>query len=174
MTADEALAFLAAHQPMPNCPASPGNSELTDELCDRYVDALDRLFDVPDTRCVPLLLGSFPDRTGVGMYNRVEDVLTRFPAAVVVPHLEASLRSDRAGVRYWSAQIAASFPDPRLIEPLAELLHEGDRDIRFFTVAALAEIDSEQVRPLLERMSRTETDDEVRTVIEDALTRGGA
>ena len=172
MTTDEALAFLAAHQPMPNCPASPGEPELTDELCNRCIDALDCFSDEtnrPDPRCIPLLLGSFPDRTGIGMYNRVEEVVMRYPADVVVPHLEGTLRSDRSGVRYWSAQIVASFPDPRLIEPLAALLRDDDRDVRFFAVVALAEIDSARVTPQLERTLRTESDDEIRTVLEDTL-----
>jgi HEAT repeat protein len=163
MTCDEAIAFLHAHQPMPDC------EELTDELADTYIEVLDYFSEHPDVRCIPLLLNSFPDDPGVGMYQTVENVLEQFDPDEMVPHLVQSLQSKRFGVCYWSAQIAASFPDGRLVDPLARLLSDANPGTRFFAAAALGQIGSERALSPLQQALATETDAEVLEVLEEEL-----
>src|SRR5215207_5765235 len=79
-----------------------------------------------DERCVPLLLNSFGEGDAHGVYQLVEDVILAFPHEVVVPALEESLRNPAGSVRYWSAQIAASYPRQELAPPLIDLLRRGN------------------------------------------------
>ena len=89
MTVEQGLAFLKAHQPMPD------DTELSEALVRAYDDVRRLCIDHPDARCIPVLLTSFGDGDGCGVYQRVEDVLRHVRLETVVPHLP--LRPSRSG-----------------------------------------------------------------------------
>ena len=143
MTVDEGLAFLKAHQPMPD------DTELSEELIRAY-DEVRRLFIAqPDARCIPLFLTSFGAGDGFGVYQLVEDVLRQFSLDTVVSHLKKGLTHGQQSIRYWNADIAANFPTADLIEPLAQLLTEDDEDIRSAAAIALGQIRDARAEGLL-------------------------
>jgi HEAT repeat protein len=143
MTRDEALDFLRSHQPMPD------DEALSEELIRRYDEVRRHFIDYPDARCIPLFLNSFGEGDGFGVYQLVEDVLTRFPSQEVIPHLLTALSNSSRSVRYWVAEIAASFPDEQLVRPLSVFLTEGDEDLIAASVIALGQIKSREARASL-------------------------
>ena len=167
MKTTEALSFLRDHQPLPSDQGMPP------DLIAAYDEVRKSLLAAKEPECIPLLLGSFGDGSGFGVYQLVEDVLLQFPSEEVVPHLVTKLESNHRGVRYWCAQIAASFPDERLIFPLSRLLKDSDADIRVMAAIALGRIGGQQVRELLRDALRSETDGDVTEAIQEELGERG-
>jgi hypothetical protein len=143
MTVEQGLAFLQAYQPMPD------DSELSEELVREYDEVRGFFLDHPDARCIPLFLMSFGEGDGFGVYQLVEDVLRHFGKNLVVPHLRTGLTHARRSIRYWNAEIAANFPTPELIEPLAQLLTKDDEDLRSSAAIALGQIKDVRAEGLL-------------------------
>lgn len=164
MTQDQAVQFLKAHQPMPS------TSELQDVDMHAY-DQVRRFFlENPNRICIPLFLNSFGEGDGLGVYQLVEDVIYRFPADEVVPHLAQSLRSPYKSVRYWSAQIATRFPSENLIDALSNLLIENDYDMKYVAITALEQIGGERVRKILNDCKYKENDHEIQKLINEVLS----
>jgi HEAT repeat protein len=168
MTCDEALAFLRDHQPMP-C-----DRHLGVELIQQYDQVREYFLEHHDERCVPLFLNSFGEGSGLGVYPMVEDIVRAYPPSTVVPHLATALASEHEGTRYWCAQIAALFPTPALIQPLAALLADESPDTRFAAVTALERIEHEKVVPILRDALTKERDDEIRGLILEVLQNSGS
>lgn len=163
MTRDEAIAFLQAHQPLPS------DRDLPNDLIVTY-DEIRKLFlDKKDPVCIPLFLGSFGEGSGFGVYQLVEDVLLRFSPQEVVPHLVSALNSRHPGVRYWSAQIAASFPDERLVPALFALLTDVSADTRIVAVIALGRLGGAPIRARLIQLLAIETDEDVMEAVREEL-----
>ena len=162
---EDALVFLRRHQPMPPDPA------LSDELISEYEEVRQFLEANPDERAIPLLLNSFGEGSGFGIYQLVECVLVLFPPATVVPHLASSLASRQRSVRYWTAQIAAFFPDAALINPLAKLLVLGDADEHWAAAMALDSIEDVAVDRILSEALLQEKDDYVDRFILEILEK---
>lgn len=155
MTESDALDFLRRHQPL------PPDDLLNADLIDTY-DAVRRLFrDHPNDECVGLFLHSFGDGTGLGVYQLVEDTLRAHEDDLVVAELTVSLRAPESSVRYWSAQIAQNYPDPRLGEPLLALLMDEDPGIRAAAIVALWGVGDPADRARIKSLRRSETDEEV-------------
>ncbi len=124
MTVDEALAFLAAHQPMPS------DHDVSTDECTVCCDVL-RLFTAnPDGRCIPLLINSITADTGLGMYEAISAVLMSHPSEQVIPHLRTGLLSGNTAIIYrccwWACDVRAS----GLSDVVRPLLHHEDDDIR--------------------------------------------
>src|SRR6516162_9871217 len=130
MTTEQALAFLQAHQPMPD------DRDLSEALIRKYDEIRQFFLAHPNPRCIPLFLTSFGAGDGLGVYQLVEDVVRRFSRETVVPHLQHGLAHPQRSSRYWNAEIAAHFPSPALLELLGKLLTEDDEDLQ--TAAAIA------------------------------------
>ncbi|WP_433959675.1 HEAT repeat domain-containing protein [Cytobacillus horneckiae] len=81
---------------------------------------------------------SFGDGSGFGVYQHIEDVLLKYSSEQIVPDLIKGLNSKKYCIRYWSSQLASSFPDTKLIESLSKLLTDKEPDIRYAAIAALA------------------------------------
>lgn len=96
-----------------------------------------------------MLLTSFGDGDGFGVYQLVEDVLRHFRLETVVPHLRQGLTHRRRSMRYWNADMAANFPTAELLAPLAQLLREDDADIRSAAAIALGHIRDARAEGLL-------------------------
>jgi hypothetical protein len=133
MTTDEALAFLAIHQPM------PPDTGLSEELVTRYDEVRRHLAEHPDPRAPGLLLGSFGDGSGFGVYQLVADVLRLHDRDAVVDALGEALRSDVPSVRAWALDVALEYPDDRLDVLVRTGLESASRDDRYFAAAYLAD-----------------------------------
>jgi HEAT repeat protein len=163
MTADEAFSFLRVHQPL------PPTSGISNELIRRF-DEVRRFFvEHPDDQCVELLLNSFGEGDGHGVYQLVEDTILAHDHDVVVSALQNSLLSRAGSVRYWSAQIAANYPEPELISPLVQVLTEGNLDERIAAVTALEGIQAPEVVSALEKALHREVEPPVQDLIREVL-----
>lgn len=163
MTQEEALEFLQKHQPMLD------DTDIEQEVIDKYDEARKFFLNNFSKDCIPLFLNSFGKGSGFGVYQLVGDVLNKFDKEDVVPYLQASLLSLKGSVSYWSVQIAANFPDQRLIKPLAILLNHSDTDVRYFSILALEQIGGKEIRELLKRRLELEGDEEIQGLIEEIL-----
>ncbi len=140
-------------------------------------DSLIREFDLVrkffrsnlDERCVPLLLNSFGSGDGHGVYQLVEDTILAYPDDVVVDALKVSLRNPAGSVQYWSAQIAANYPREELAGLLVQLLKTGDVNERIAAVTALETQGSVHALTELKNALNIEPNEEVRSLIRDAL-----
>lgn len=177
MDTEAALAFLAEHQPM------PPDAQLSDDLIAEYERVRAHFAAVVDDRSVPLLLSSFGDGSGFGVYQLVEDALRAQDPNVVRRTLISSLTSSYRGVRTWSLEIAADYTDRAIVERVkslwsdldpdqiaaaAEVLAQGhhtDEDLDFVE-HVLASTDDEDVRaslsPIVDRKSRPSAEIEPR------------
>ncbi len=124
MTADDAIAFLNLHQPMPS------DFEITDEEGGIYAAILKHFEARPDSRCIPLLIRSVSAETGLGMYEHIKFVLLQHRREEIVPHLRDVLRSgtDAQKTRccWWAADIGAW----DLSAEIESLCNSTDEDLR--------------------------------------------
>jgi hypothetical protein len=163
MTTDEALHFLSKHQPL------PPTRDISEDLLRQFDEVRVHFAAHPDNRSVPLLLNSFGEGDGHGIYQLVESTLLAHPESVVIPALLAGLRSESGSVRYWNAQIAANYARPELVMPLAEILRVGSLDERLAAVTALEVIGSLEARMELENALESNVENEVKEAIREAL-----
>lgn len=144
----------------------PPDSRLSDSLITEYDEILEFCKEHPDTEYIPLLLNSFGERGGLGVYQLVEDFLLLFTPEQVLPHLARALLSEHPSIRYWSAQFASHFPAPELIEPLGHLLEGDEEDIRSAAAIALRCIDDVRAEEVIREALRYETDLHVRSLLQ--------
>jgi len=159
MEKSDALQFLNDNQPL------PPDEEIDQEIIYQYDKVREYFTENPDKECIPLFLNSFGKGSGFGVYQIVEDIFSNFSKDEVVPHLIQALRNEQGDVQFWSAQIAANFPDPALIDPLYRLLQTEDPDLRWAAVMALEEIGGERVEQMLANAYDDEDDEELREMI---------
>lgn len=164
MTTDEAFQFLRSHQPLP-----PSSNEVSEEILRRFDDVRKHFAAHPDDRCVSLLLNSFGEGDGHGIFQLVEDTILAHPESVVIPALLAGLKSPHSSVRRWNAEIAANYRRPELVPPLVEILKHGGIDERFAAVIALDLIGTSDAKAGLENALRLDIEEEVRDAIREAL-----
>lgn len=161
----EAVDFLKENQPLPDDRVLETNSE----ILQKYNEVRKYFLENPDPICIPLFINSFGNGSGFGIYQLIEDVLLKYSSEQVIPHLIKGLNSEKYGIRYWSSQIASSFPDKKLIEQLAILLTDKASDIRYAVIVALAEIDDKRVIDLIKNAQKQEEDNEVLELIEEVM-----
>ena len=159
MTTDEALLFLQAHQPL------PPTKEISNELLSQFDEVRKHFAAHPDSRCVPLLLNSFGQGDGHGVYQRVEDTLRVHSPEIVVEALLQGLRSPHHSIRQWNAEIAANYPRPELVKPLAELLRHGTIDEQMSAAIALKLNDNPEARRELNDALNSNMEEEVKRAI---------
>jgi hypothetical protein len=170
MRTEDALAFLAQHQPMPD------DSVLDDDTIRRYEEVRLHFVSHPDDRCVALLLNSFGDGNGFGVYQLVDDVLRGHPRTVVTAALRSAIGSPQASVRGWALQFAADFADRSMLSEFVRVLERSRvSDERFWAAVALKQVvsSSDSDLALVHRLASTETDKDVRTHLLQALSGGG-
>ena len=137
MNNQEAIEFLEQHQPMPS-----------DELLDtatiaRFDEVRKYFFDNPNDQVVRLLLNSFGDCNGFGVYQLVENTILRHSPDVVICELAKSLGSENRWVKYWSTEIACHYSDPSLEGPLINILldENSDFDVKYSVLVALEQFE---------------------------------
>ncbi len=170
MDKEKALDFLRRHQPLPD----DKTLNETPNLIKEYNEVRQYFEAHPDKQAIPLLLNSFGDGSGFGLYQLVEDAIIPFPAEEVVPHLVQVLSSKYQGVRYWAAQVAMSFPSPQLLQPLQKILQEDNSDGRTAAASSLAFIQGEGVDEILRQALNSEQDNDIREFITQVLEDRGS
>ena len=161
MTTEEALRFLARHQPLP-----PEN-ELDEQTIATYDEVRKHFLDVYDERCVDLFLGSFGEGMGLGVYQLVDEVLRKYPHDLVVLSLDRHLCSSHSGVRFWCLQVATIFPDYTLRPHFKRLVLSGDVDESLFAAQNIALTAREEDRGFVQALLRRDLDPEVRQILKD-------
>ncbi|AKT32867.1 hypothetical protein QCD78_12045 [Pseudomonas syringae pv. actinidiae] len=126
MNKNQALHFLKSNQPMPT------DSQITQEQAKTYDEVRICFIKNPDSKSIELFLRSFGDGDGLGMYQLVEDVFYQCEKSDVVSGIQTVLEdlSIPDGVRYWTTQAAAAFPDDVLRNGLSLSLASSIEDIR--------------------------------------------
>lgn len=168
MTTPEALAFLQAHQPMPD----DERLNLQPELMLAYDEVRQHFVEHPDPRCVPLLLNSFGGWNGFGMYQMVEDVFFQLDEPLVTHALLTNLRDVtllNPCTLYWNVQLCLTFPHPGLVPALAQVLNHPLSNIRTVAVYALGQLEADTVAPLLRQQWAVEDDADVAAAIQEVL-----
>ncbi|MFK7604113.1 HEAT repeat domain-containing protein [Deinococcus sp. SM5_A1] len=161
MNLSEAIRFLEENQPL------PPDLEMGEKII-IFDEARKLLQTTPDANGLRLLLSAFGEGDGFGVYQLVEMTALAYPSTVVIPILKQHLSSPFESVRYWNAQIAASFPDENLIDDLAQLL-DGDFDLRYAVITALGQIKSTRARAILSEQKATEKVQELQELISSEL-----
>ena len=165
---NDAISFLKQHQPMPD------DNNLSKDLINKYDDIRKFFLANPDKECIPLFLNSFSERDGFGVYQLIEDVINKFEKSKVLPYLLKALKSGYRSIRYWNTQIAASFPDEKLFEPLEKLLNENDVDIRFAAITSIAQLALSGIKyydvlDCLENALNNETEEDVLEFLQEVI-----
>ena len=164
MNKAQAVTFLKKHQPLPD------DNQIPKAVIEKYDEVRIYFLKNPDKVCMPLLLNSFGEGDGYGIYPLVENVLRNFNPAEVTPYLKEGLSSKYQSVRYWCTQIAASFPSSILIDPLAKMLAEQDFDMKYVAITALEQIADTRVASVLQEAYKQESDPELKPLIEEIIT----
>ena len=163
MKTDEALQFLRSHQPLPS------TRIISEDMLKRFDEVRKHFAAHPDDRSVPLLLNSFGEGDGHGVYQLVEGAIVAHPESVVIPALLDGLRNPSGSVRYWNAQIAANYARPELVRPLVEIIKHGNLDERMAAVTALEIIGNSESRRELESAMKLNIESEVKEAIREVL-----
>ena len=159
----EALRFLERHQPLPS------DEYLEQHIIDSFDEARSFFAEFPNPASVSLLLNSFGDGDGLGVYPLVENTVLLQAPEIVMEELVVALQSHHHSVRYWCAQIAANYPHELLVTPLVSLLTEQDYDIKYAALTALEQISSERSLAAVEQFSKFETDPSLVELAKDIL-----
>jgi len=155
MTSDDALTFLKTHQPL------PPDDALNEATLERFDEIRKYFRDNPDPECVQLFLNAFGDGSGFGVYQLVGKTLVEQDRERVVRELIYALQSPRRSIQNWASEIAALFPDERLLEPLGVLLRDGDFDLKYAVLTALEQIAGDARDVLLRKFIDEEEDAEL-------------
>jgi hypothetical protein len=167
VTIEEALAFLASHQ------AIPENSTQPDVA--RFDEVRRYLALHPDPRALPLVLGVFADHMGWGIFQLFDEVLAKFSTPELTRHLRIALAAPNRGTRWWAAQWSLAFPSQDLTPELLRLLAQpGDEDAHYFVIATLGEICRKNFDPtvlqVLKARHETDADPERRDLLGELIT----
>lgn len=158
----ECIEYLKRNQPMPP-------DDEWDEECEKLDEVLEFITNSPVLEALPLLLNVFGEGSGFGVYQLVEFAIRKYRAKDVIPQLMQTLTSPSKSIVYWNAQIAASFPDVRLIEPLSVLVRSEDEDIQAASITAIGQIKSPKVLAVLESLNSSDLNEDMRELISDGL-----
>ncbi|MEB5695382.1 hypothetical protein MXM31_04165 [Klebsiella aerogenes] len=134
----QAFQFLRLHQPM------PADCDITQELIDKY-DEVRRFFRThPDKNAIPLLLQSFGDGDGLGVYQLIEDCFYQYDANDVIACIATILENPHTieSVRYWCTLLTMSFPERRLLVGLDVSVQSSTEDVRDAALSAIKLIEA--------------------------------
>lgn len=166
MNIEEALAFLAEHQPLPEKPDIP--------LVRQFNWALMAVDVHQDPRAIPLILGALNDFDDMILFENVQMTLAKYKESVIRPYLLHAMKSDNHILALWAADSLRYFPDNSYLEALEELFHKnrkGSAEIRMVTAAVLEIINTPESANVATRCLINEPDEEIREILEAAIVR---
>lgn len=124
MKTEDALQFLRDRQPMPS------DHVITEDEGRIYASVIRHFERKPDSRCIPLFIGSVGNRNGLGMYEHIKLVLRRHGKEDVVPHLRRALKRSNDEVKsrciWWACDLDAW----ELANDIQPLLRSQDIDVK--------------------------------------------
>ena len=123
MNIRQALTFLEHHQPMPN------DQEVTQNLCDSFVECMQFLKENPESKSVVLLINSVSEYTGLGMYEMISDVLIKQERSVVLFALKKALNQGNDAVKYRCCWWAIDLNAWCLIKEISALATSCNNDL---------------------------------------------
>ncbi|MGG8166410.1 hypothetical protein PGO42_06555 [Klebsiella aerogenes] len=134
----QAFQFLRLHQPM------PADCDITQELIDKYDEVRRFFLTHPDKNAIPLLLQSFGDGDGLGVYQLIEDCFYQYDANDVISGIATILENPHTieSVRYWCTLLTMSFPDRRLLVGLDVSVQSSAEDVRDAALSAIELIEA--------------------------------
>ena len=163
MTDNEAFDFLKTVQPLPD------DIALSKELIERYDEVRKHFVDFPNELAVPLLLNSFGNGDGFGVYQLVEDAISGVNPDKVVTHLANALASPSASVRYWAAQISSNYDNANLIDSLVHLLSDESSDTRMAALISLEKYIDNNMHSVIRELRSAESNNEIVQLYDDIL-----
>ena len=140
MNTEQALAFLAEHQPM------PADGDISESECDAFCALLQHFEEYPDPRCLPLLINSVSNETGLGMYENIRFVLLAHNEGDVAAHLLQGLTHGNDGVKYRCCWWAGDVMAWDLADAISPLTEYEDEDVRE-AAAAFLELRADAMGP---------------------------
>ena len=137
MTKEKGLAFLKAHQPMPDTMDLDIDYS---ELIDQWEEVREYFEENPCLEAIPLFLNSFGDSCGYNVYEFFYHNLKKFPPEQVVPYLVEALKSPLDHIRELAALFSTEIDsgDPSYIEALIGNLDDENEDTRSSVCMELA------------------------------------
>jgi hypothetical protein len=123
MNIRQALTFLAQHQPMPS------DQEVTENLCDTFVECMQFLKKNPEPKSVVLLINTVSEYTGLGMYEMISDVLLKQERTVVLFALKKALNQGNDAVKYRSCWWAIDLNAWCLFKEISALVNSCNTDL---------------------------------------------
>jgi HEAT repeat protein len=163
VTDNEAFEFLMSHQPLPD------DEDLSKELIGRYDEVRRHFVEFPNQQAVPLLLHSFGNGDGFGVYQLVEDAISGIEPGVVVGHLLDGFESSHASIRYWCVQISGNYNDERLVRPLLRLLNDVSADTRMAALISIEKYADASIAIELSKMRDSEREPAIRELFDEIL-----
>ena len=125
------------------------------------------LSENPEPSLLPLLLGLYGDGDGCGLYAAMNHLYFAFePASLEAPLVDAITNGPQGGA-FWVLQIAANFPSPALVDPIAASLGRMDSDGRSSAVAALEAIGTPESMDALRKWRPYETEHDILALLAD-------
>lgn len=165
MNKEFAISFLQKNQPMPD------DKSLSQEAIDTYCEVLSYIKENPDNDFIALILNSFGEWDGFGVYQTVEDIIMEFDQKKVINVLKESLQSGYDSVRYWCAQISGLFTNDELIIPLSKIVKDENSDIRISAYISLSNYyNNEHVKSLLSERLDNEDDLDAKEILIQILS----
>lgn len=164
MTDNEAIEFLKTVQPLPD------DSELSEELIERFDEVRRHFVKSPNELAVPLLLNSFGKGDGFGVYQLVEDAIAGVSPPTVVVHLLNAMASSNSSVRYWATQISATYNDPQLVAPLINLLRDESDDTRAAALISIEKYVNKTMVDELRELRIQESSRDVQAMYDDIIS----
>ncbi len=107
----------------------PSDHDITDEEAQDYFNILKYLEKNPKESFIPYLIGSVSQNTGLGMYEYIGDVLTKFPKDIVIPHIKNGIKEGNEGCIYRCCWWATDIDAWELGEEIEPLTTHSNEDI---------------------------------------------
>lgn len=164
MNIEEALAFLAEHQPLPE------NPEIA--LVRQLHWALMAVDVHLDPRAIPLILGALNDFDDLTIFENVQSTLAKFKESVIRPYLLHALKSDNYILSLWAADTIRYFPNNSYLSHLEHLYNkhlEGSAEIRMVVAAVMEVINTAEAATYAIKLITDEDDPEIREILEAVI-----
>ena len=174
MNKEQALAFLRAHQPMPDTLDEDNDCE---ELIGEWESVCKFFIVHPDIESVPLFLGSFGDEDGYEVYQYFNNVVAELDPDDVAPYLTEALSSPSLPIRIRAAEACseALSNNPTYIDALLSRIEDigEDQDVRELSANAISLIGKEfgfgVYRKRVESILKLEEDEHIVMVLSEHL-----
>ena len=140
MTKEKGLAFLKAHQPMPNTLAL--ENEDVKELIQQWEEVRKYFEDNPCLEAIPLFFNSFGDNDGCGFYSLFDNNLCDFDPEQIIPYLVDAMNSPSEPIRELAAYFSffIDSDDLAYIEALIGRLEDKNIYVRCSVAMTLASL----------------------------------